>query len=279
MAVSKLTQAQDQAKASARQLYLSNKQLRVLEVNAEDLAAETEKQHRVLEVKAADLATENKTKLEEHRARTIVFERRLASLQQELVTANKGLEISAASRRVQGEMHKRSQRQQSRTHTRQLEEKDQLALSQLEEKDQELRTLKCSSFRDLREKEKEITELRSQITAVQLKLDLNNSDINYMISVAVKDAKAKEREHFKQIVDGKRTVIRELGLERIVSCIFRFVCFLYLVIHRASLCTFENTGCRRQSHCGGAESSCAFGVPSSCCVPSCCVPSCCIVGQ
>ena len=207
VSVAKLAQAEDQAKASVRELYLSNKQHRVLEVKAVDLAVETEKQHRVLEDYAADLAAENKTKSEEHRAETIVFERRLASLQQELVTANKDLEISAAGRRVQGEMHRRSQRQQSRTHTRQLEEKDQLALRQIEEKDQELRTLKCSSFRDLREKEKEVTELQSQIAAVQLKLDLINSDINYRISVAVKDAKAKEREHFKQVVDGKRSVI------------------------------------------------------------------------
>ena len=89
--------------------------------------------------------------------------------------------------------------------TRQLEEKDQLALRQKEEKDQELRTIKSSSFRDLREKE--VTKLQFQIVAVQLKLDLNNSNINNMISVAVKDVKAKERKHFKQVLDGKRTVI------------------------------------------------------------------------
>lgn len=221
-AVANLAQAQAQAKASARELFLSKKQNRVLEVRAADLATETEKQHRVLEDHAADLAAENKTQLGEYRAEMIVLERRLASLQQELDNARKDLKISAANRRVQGEMHKSSQRQQSRTHTRQLEEKDQLALRQIQdkdqeiaEKDQELRALKSSSFRDLREKEKEVTELKSQVAAIQLKLDLNSSDTNYKIAVAVKDAKAKEREHFKQVLDGKRTVIKALGLERI----------------------------------------------------------------
>ena len=94
VALAKLDQAQAQAKASARQLFLSKKQCRVLEVNA------------------ADLAAENKTKFDEHRAEKIFFERRLASLEQELVTAKKDLESSTANRRVQGKMHKKSQRQQ-----------------------------------------------------------------------------------------------------------------------------------------------------------------------
>ena len=111
VALAKLDQAQAQAKASARQLFLSKKQCRVLEIKAGDLAKEIKKQHRVFEDSAADMVAENQTKCDEHCAEKISFERRFDSLKEGFVTVKKDLEISIATRRVQGEMHKRSQRQ------------------------------------------------------------------------------------------------------------------------------------------------------------------------
>ena len=229
-----LDKAQLQAKVSVHELFLCKKN------------------HRVEELKAEDLAEENQTKIASHHGEKHHLERRLTSLQQELETTQQDLAISIANRRLQGEMHRSSQRQQSRTHHRQIEEQDRTHHRQIEEKDRDLQEkerevlhTKSTSFRDLRKKEKEVTHLKSQIAAVELQLNLRDADIDYKIAVATKDTKAKERDHFKELLDGKRSVIQSLRLKnsiledrRIVSSICTFNSLIPFTNHHVFL--FQN---------------------------------------